>query len=77
MTSFPSKEVFVWVYVTALNRGGVRPQLKSEACGRDQLFRAGACSDLAEEPLGSSQVPEVGGPWKECSQMYQRGQQCS
>lgn len=53
------------------------PQLKSEACGRDQLFRAGACSDLAEEPLGSSQVPEVGGPWKECSEMYQREQQCS
>lgn len=44
--------------MTALNRGGLGPQLKREACGRDWLFRASVCSDLAEEPLGSSWVPE-------------------
>lgn len=54
----------MYEFVTALNRGGLGPQLKRDACGRDRLFRAGACSDLAEKPLGSSQVPEVGGPWK-------------
>lgn len=63
--------------MTASNRRGLGPQLKGEACARDGLFRAGACSDLAEKPLGGSQVPEVGGPWKGCSGRYRRGQRYS
>ena len=58
--------------MTALNRGRLGPQLKREACGRERLFRDGVCSDLAEKPLGSSQVPEAGGPRKEHSGRYQR-----